>query len=136
MLTILRRVRVALSLLGIATVLTACGGGGGSESSGPTVSTISFPFATANANFINNGYTHDFSISGWQIVNGTRYDVTGSGRVVQTAAIATTFEAQAALLNTQTLTGTVTVNGQSAALPATTAPIIFHWGWSIVANSA
>jgi hypothetical protein len=108
-------------LLGLVTLLTACGGGGGdSGSSGPVVSTTSFPFSTANANLINNGYTHNYTLTGWQIVNGVQYNVTGSGTIAQSAAAASTFEGQAALLNTQTSTGTVTANGQSAPLPTTT----------------
>lgn len=117
-----RFIRTGLTLLSVITFLTACGGGGGdSDSSEPVPSTLSFPFATANANFINNGYTHNFSLTGWQIVDGVRYNVTGSGTIELASATAAFFEGQAALLNIQTISGTITVNGIDVPLPTTIA---------------
>ena len=114
-----RFVRAGLVILGLTTLLTACGGGGGGGGTpSPIVSTDSFSFATANAAHINNGYALNFNLTGTQMVGGVNYNVTGSGTVTVTAATPSNFEGQPALLNTETVTGTITVNGVTAPLPA------------------
>jgi len=98
----------------LSALLAGCGGGGGGgSSSGPVASTLTFPLATANANLINNGYTLHLSVTGTQVVNGTSYGVTGSVTLMQSTQTASTFEGQAALLNTQSMSGTLTVLGVS-----------------------
>jgi hypothetical protein len=95
--------------LSLAALLAGCGGSGGGGGSGPVASTLTFPLATANANLINNGYTLHLSVTGTQVVNGTSYGVTGSVTLTQSTPTVSTFEGQAALLNTQSMTGTLTV---------------------------
>jgi len=102
--------RYGISLIVLSSLIVAgCGGGGGGGSPGPVTSTLTFPLATAHANLINNGYTLNLSVTGTQVYNGTSYGVTGSVTLTQSAAIASTFELQPALLNTQSMTGSVTV---------------------------
>lgn len=97
--------------------LAACGGGGGG--SGPITSTDSFPMATAFKNQIDSGYFHDFTVTGSQTVSGTTYHVSGSGNISVSPATPSTFEGQAALLNSETLSGTLVVNGTTAPFSST-----------------
>ncbi|MBV8271542.1 MAG: hypothetical protein JO067_04650 [Cupriavidus sp.] len=102
----------------LTMLLGACGGGDGGGSSGGSSSTtqnVSVPLQTAVANVVNNGITVSFSISG--TVGGTA--VTGSGSLVDTKAIAGMFNLEAVLQTTETLSGTVMVNGVSAPFSST-----------------
>jgi hypothetical protein len=94
----------------LSVLLAGCGGGGGGGGSpGPVVSTLTFPLATANANLINNGYTLNLSVTGTQVYQGSSYGVTGTVTLAQSASTPSTFEQQPALLNTQSMSGSVTV---------------------------
>jgi hypothetical protein len=108
----------------LSALLIGCGGGGGGGSGGgPVTSTLTFPLATANANLINNGYTLNLAVTGTQIYNGKSYGVTGSVTLAQSASTPSTFEGQPALLNTQSMNGTVTV--LSATLPVTSSAQVY-----------
>jgi hypothetical protein len=112
--------RYGINLIVLSSLIIAgCGGGGGGGSTGPVASTLTFPLATANANLINNGYTLNLSVTGTQVYNGTSYGVTGSVTLMQSAATASTFELQTALLNTQSMTGSVTVLNISVPIGST-----------------
>ncbi|MGA7178318.1 MAG: hypothetical protein WBX11_01840 [Thiobacillaceae bacterium] len=100
--------------------LLACGGGGGGGGSGPVASTDSFPAATALQNQTVNGYVQSFTVTGTQTVSGTTYNVSGTGTITVLAASSSSFEGQAALLNDETVSGTLTVNGASAPFSTTT----------------
>jgi hypothetical protein len=114
-----RQFNLFLGLL-LSTLLVGCGGGsGGGGGGGPVTSTLTFPLATANANLINNGYTLYLTVTGTQMYNGTSYGVTGSVTVTQSTPTTSTFEGQTALLNTQSMTGTVTVVGISVPITST-----------------
>jgi hypothetical protein len=104
----------------IATILlTACGGGGGGGSPATEISTETFQAATIFANQITNGYSQNFSVAGTQVVSGTSYNVTGSGTISESAAIGTTFEGQAALMNVVTINASLTVNGRTVPISST-----------------
>lgn len=90
----------------VALALSACGGGG---SSGSTPSTPSFPVAQAIANFV--AASHDINYSTTGNLNGT--DVTGTGTISYNAAVSTTFEGQAALSQTGTISGIISGNGKN-----------------------
>jgi hypothetical protein len=115
------RLMLRASIVGLTALLVACGGGGGGSGTASSVSsTNSFSFAAANANRINNGLTHNFTLTGTQVVGGVTYNVTGSGTVTESPASSSFFNNQVALLNTQTINGTITVNGTTVPLPSTT----------------
>ncbi|KWR91861.1 hypothetical protein [Cupriavidus sp. IDO] len=103
-------------------LLGACGGGGdgGSSSNSASTQSVSVPLQTAVANEVNNGITVNFSISG--TVSGV--PVTGSGTLKDDKPVAATFNGAAALKTTETVSGTITVNGVSAPFSVTT--IIFR----------
>lgn len=101
------------------SLLTACGGGRGGSTSGPVTSPNSFPASKAIADYVNNGSTFNFDVTGTQTVNETTYNVTGSGTRTVSPATATMFEGQAAFHKTVTVTGTLTVNGTSAPIAGT-----------------
>lgn len=109
-----------VGVAGIITLLFGCGGGGGSSSpAGPVTSTNTFPVSTLNASHINNGYTQSGNISGTLSFNGTTYPITGNFSLTVAAATATTFEGQAALTNTGTVTGSEILNGVTVPLADT-----------------
>ncbi len=67
-----RRASHSLTLSLIAC-LTACGGGSGDSApaTDPALLNVSVPLTTARANYINNGVTANFTLSGW--VSSTAY---------------------------------------------------------------
>jgi hypothetical protein len=85
------------------------GGGGGSSSSNPTPSTTAFPVAQANSQMIINGYHATLTIS----VKVEGFNASGNGTLTVAPAVAGMFEGQAVLNNTNTLTATITANGQT-----------------------
>lgn len=98
-------------------LLDACGGGGGGggSSSSPTPSTIAFPVAQAHSQMTINGYSVTFAISG----KSSGVAVSGSGTLTVGAAVAATFEGQAGMSTTESLSATVTGNGQSIPINVT-----------------
>ncbi len=119
---ILSRMGVCFSIFLSALLLSACGGGGGGGGGGvavPVASTSSFSMVTIFANQINNGYTKNFAVTGTEVIGGVTYNVTGSGSMTVSPAVNTVFEGQAALQNTSTVNGNVTVNGVSAPIADT-----------------
>jgi hypothetical protein len=89
--------------------LSACGGGG-SGGIGPA----SYNLQAGYVNLINTGLTADVNLSGTIVVNGTSAAITGTGSVDLSPGVATTFNNSQALSQTETATGTVTADGQSA----------------------
>ncbi|MFJ1259192.1 hypothetical protein [Cupriavidus sp. CuC1] len=101
-----------LLTLAFAFFLGSCGGGGDGGGSSATTQTLSVPLLTAVANLVNNGITVKFSISG----SSGNTIVTGSGTLTDAPAVAATLNGVAVLKTTETVTGTVMVNGNSAPL--------------------
>ena len=64
------RIHHTVTGLLLTSLLVACGGGGGGGggsapvTTGPVISTLSFPFQSANSALIANGYTKTYTISG------------------------------------------------------------------------
>ncbi len=112
----------SLLALVFALCFAGCGGGGGGDSSGSSgaTQTLSVPLLTAVANLVNNGIVVKFSISG----SSGNAAVTGSGTLTDAPAVSATLNGAAVLKTTETVTGTVTVNGNSA--PLSTSRIIYR----------
>jgi hypothetical protein len=105
-----------LITLSITFALAACGGGGGGSSSSTTVvSTLTFPFAQAFADFVANSHSFNYSMSG----NDAGTSATGSGTVYYGAAVGATFEGQSGLSQTAVISGTTTENNQTTPYSAT-----------------
>ncbi|MFJ1259298.1 hypothetical protein [Cupriavidus sp. CuC1] len=104
----------SLLTLAFAFFLGSCGGGGDGGGSSATTQTLSVPLLTAVANLVNNGITVKFSISG----SSGNTTVTGSGTLTDAPAVAATLNGVAVLKTTETVTGTVVANGNSAPLSA------------------
>jgi hypothetical protein len=106
-------------ILFASVALGACGGGsgggGGGGGSTTTTSTASFALAQALANFVSNSHAINFKVTGK--TNGI--SVTGTGTMSYNAAVGATFEGQAALSQTSTLTATVTGNGTTVPIAQT-----------------
>jgi len=108
---------VPLAIGGAASVLlAACGGGGGSSSGSNTATPAAATFSVARAtNQVHVvGYQASGNISGTVSANGQSVAFTGTAQL--TAApptVATTFNGQSALEGTVTITGSLTVNGQT-----------------------
>lgn len=103
----------ALSLSLLFT-LSACGGGGGggATSTGPVASTETFQLRTAYVNYVTETRSLPFTVTG----TSSGYSVTGSGTATQGSLTSTTFESQAALQKTTTVTGSITANGVTTPL--------------------
>jgi hypothetical protein len=101
----------------IATAsLTACGGGDGTMSN-PMLHVPppgSYNLQAAMQALLKSGATNNVRLSGTAIVNGTSNAFTGTGTLTLGPGSQGAFNGTAALLQTQTITGTVTVVGQSA----------------------
>lgn len=108
--------RTLLALL--FALFFAGSGGGGNGSSSATTQTLSVPLLTAVGNLVNNGMTVNVAISGW--TGDASAAVTGSGTFADAKAVSATLNGIAVLKTTETVTGTVTVNGSSSPLSQTT----------------
>lgn len=104
-----------------ALLLAACSGGGGGGSSGPVVSANTFPLLTAFANQINNGFSHSGTMTGTAVdsAKGITLQITGTFSINRSPATATVFEGQAALMNDDTTSGTMTIAGETTPLSGT-----------------
>jgi hypothetical protein len=100
-------------MAGIFTVaLTACGGGGGGGSAAPPPATT-YDLQTGISNLVSKGLTSNVALSGTVIASGNTVSFTGTGTLTLAPSVAATFNNTAAASQTQTLSGTVTANGQS-----------------------
>ena len=97
----------------LALTLVACGGGGSSGGTTTTGGSQSFNMQAGIANMVAHGLSFNVSLSGTVTVNGTSTSVTGSGMYTLAAGVSTTFDGTAAMSQLQTLSGTVTADGQS-----------------------
>jgi hypothetical protein len=98
-----------------AIALTACGGGGGSGSAAPPPATT-YDLQTGISNLVSQGVTVNLALSGTVTISGAMVSVTGTGTLTYAPSVAATFNNTAAASQTQTLSGTITANGQSGAL--------------------
>jgi hypothetical protein len=109
--------KVILATVSVA-MLTACGGGGGGGGGGtpaPVASTQTFDLRSAYVALFTTPSSNPFNISG--TINGV--SVTGSGTATSGAVTAGTFEGLQSLQRSQTISGTLSGNGQTIPLTVT-----------------
>jgi hypothetical protein len=108
---------VRRSVLGAvaALVLSACGGGG--SSGGPPPG--SYDLQSAMLALIRGGLSTGVTLNGSTIVNGTAVPFSGGGTVTLAAGTNGSFNGMTALLQTETVSGTVTAAGQNLPYNAT-----------------
>jgi hypothetical protein len=95
-------------------VLSACGGGG-SGNSNPTPSPQgSYDLQVAMTSLVKSGLSTNVNLSGTAIVNGTSNPFTGTGTLTLSAGVSGMFNGTMAQLQTQSISGTVTVAGQTS----------------------
>jgi hypothetical protein len=99
-------------VVGVAFLLSACGGGG--HPSAPTSTAGNFDFQAGVRNMVKNGLAATVALSGTVAVNGTATDFTGSGTFTRAVGVSATFEGAAAVSQLTTIAGTVSAAGRSA----------------------
>ena len=112
--------RSAISV--VATlILTACGGGGSGLGASNTTAPPagSYDLHAATAALVKSGLSVNVNLSGTAIANGTSNSFTGTGTWTLSAGTSGTFNAMTAEIQTQSISGTVTVAGQSAPYTST-----------------
>lgn len=100
--------------VGCGIALAACGGGGGNGA--PVSAPADFNLQAGIANMVAHGLTTNVTLSGTAISNGTSTAFTGSGTYTLSPAVSGTFDGVAASSQTETISGTISVAGQSAPL--------------------
>lgn len=103
----MKRRMLVMAALSASLIFSGCGGGGEATQ---LIATETYQTRAAWVNMLNESGTRSFSISGTS--NGL--PITGSGTATFGVLSAATFDGKAALGKITVLTGTVTVNGQSA----------------------
>jgi hypothetical protein len=94
-----------------AILVSACGGG--NNMAAPAVP--SFDVQTGVTKMVNNGLSANVTLSGMVRVNGVSTPLTGSGILTKAPAVSATFNGTAALAQTTTVAGSITVDGQTSA---------------------
>jgi hypothetical protein len=103
-----------------AIVLTACGGSdNGMLSTLPPVPLGSYNPRTAMSTLVRTGLSANVNLSGNAIVNGTATPFMGTGVLTLSPGADGMFNGKTELLQTQTISGTVTVSGQSSPYSST-----------------
>jgi hypothetical protein len=93
-------------------LLSGCGGGGGGSTT-----PVSVPLLSSQASLVNNGFSANFTLSG--VVGTANATASGSGTVTDAKAIAATLNGASVLQTNETITGTLTANGNNADLGQT-----------------
>jgi len=96
-------------LASAALALSGCGGGGSTAVQGGTA----YGLANALGKLVTQGFSVSVTLSGSLPINGVATTVTGSGTLTYGAGASGTFNGAAALLQDQTLSGSVTAAGQT-----------------------
>ena len=97
-----------------ALLLSACGGGG-SSSGNPTPSPQgSYNLQAAMAALVTSGLSANVNLSGTASVNGTSNPFTGTGIFTLSPGVNGMFNGTTAQLQTESISGTVTVAGQTS----------------------
>jgi hypothetical protein len=98
-----------------AIVLTACGGSGnGMITTLPPVPLGSYDLRTAMSALVKSGLRADVKLTGNAIVNGTATAFTGTGALTLSPGANGMFNGKTELLQTETISGTVSAAGQSS----------------------
>lgn len=95
-------------------ILAACGGGDTTAPPCACPATYNYNFQTGLLGLVQTGSTANVNLSGTAIVQGVSTPFTGTGTLTLSPAASGTFNGAAATLQTQSITGTVMVAGQSA----------------------
>jgi hypothetical protein len=98
-------------VLGAVTAVALCACGGGGSSGGPPPGSYDLQSAMVALN--RGGLSTPVTLTGSVIANGTSVPFTGTGTVTLSAGVDGTFNGAPALLQTETIAGTVTAAGQS-----------------------
>jgi hypothetical protein len=107
----------------VATMaLTACGGGSGGGLSGSNTTAPpagSYDLHAATAALVKSGLSVKVNLSGTAIANGTSNSFTGTGTLTLSAGANGTFNGLTAETQTESISGTITVAGQSVPYTST-----------------
>jgi hypothetical protein len=105
----------------VATMaLTACGGGGGLGGSNTTAPPAgSYDLHAATAALVKSGMSVKVNLTGTAIANGTSNSFTGTGTLTLSAGANGTFNGLTAETQTESISGTITVAGQSVPYTST-----------------
>jgi|GEM_PF-2187204 len=95
-------------------LLSACGSGGGSNGNPTPSPKGSYDLQVAMTALVNSGLSTNVNLSGTAIVNGTSNPFTGTGTLTLSASVSGMFNGTTAQLQTQSISGTVTVAGQTS----------------------
>jgi hypothetical protein len=100
---------------GLAALLLSACGSGGSSNGNPTLSPQgSYDLQAAMAGLVKSGLSANVNLSGTVIVNGTSNAFTGTGTLTLSPGVSGMFNGTTAQLQTQSISGTVTVAGQTS----------------------
>jgi hypothetical protein len=101
-----------------AGALNGCGGGGGSSLATAPTAPASFDLQAGISGLVTSGQTAAVTLSGSANVSGSAVPFTGSGTLTLAPGVSASFNGEGALSQTQTISGTVTAAGSSAAYSA------------------
>jgi hypothetical protein len=101
--------RIVIVIGVCALALSACGGGG----SGSTPQSTTYNLQAGYGKLITSGLSTPVALSGTEVVDGSPVTFTGTGTLAYAAATSTTFDNSPALSQVESVTGTVTVDGES-----------------------
>ncbi|HVO45931.1 MAG TPA: hypothetical protein VMT29_06305 [Steroidobacteraceae bacterium] len=105
---------VSAAAFALGLGLAACGEGGGSDITMPPPT--DFNMKAGVTNMVMHGLSANVSLSGNVVVNGASTSFAGSGTYSLAAGTSATFNGTAALMQTQSIAGSIDVAGQSAPL--------------------
>ncbi len=115
-----QRISHTAAAAALATLLLSACGGGGSGSGNPSPSPQgSYNLQAAMVALVGSGLTNPVEISGTAVVQGISNPFSGTGTSTLAPATSGTFNGTTALLQSQSLAGTITATGQKLAYSAT-----------------
>jgi hypothetical protein len=94
-----------------ALLLSACGGGSGNPTPSPQGS---YDLQVAMVALVESGLSANVNLSGTAIVNDTSNPFTGTGTLTLSPGVSGTFNGMMAQLQTESISGTVTVAGRTS----------------------
>jgi len=95
-------------------LLSACGSGGSSNGNPTPSPQGSYDLQVAMTALVKSGLSANVNLSGTAIVNGTSNPFTGTGTLTLSPGVSGMFNGTMAQLQTQSISGTVTVAGQTS----------------------
>jgi len=107
-------------MVAVATAALAACGGGDTGNSGGCACPAGYNFELGMLGLVDLGSIANVNLSGTAIVQGVSTPFTGTGTLTLSPAVSGTFNGMAAMLQTQSIAGTVMVAGQSAPFSVST----------------